>query len=109
MSRTPKTHAAKPQHEELRQGIVAVMKEHEVRGMSGQEILAVLSYTIGQMVAFMDPEKVTPEEAMDLVTRNIEAGNQDAILAAYAEVNPNRPPEDHSPEVTPEAAGTDEA
>ena len=43
------------------------------------EMLAVMAYTTGQLIAMQDQRKVTPDMAMELVATNIEAGNAHAI------------------------------
>ena len=43
------------------------------------ELLGVLSYTVGQCVAFQDQRTVTAAMAMEVVARNIEAGNASAL------------------------------
>ena len=47
--------------------------------LSGLEVLAILSYTVGQAIAMQDQRTVTKEMIWELVGANIEAGNAQAI------------------------------
>lgn len=51
-------------------------------GLTQQETLALFAYMTGAAIAYQDQVKVTRSTAMEIVMRNIEAGNQ----AAMAEV-----------------------
>ena len=50
----------------------------EAADMPADQILAITAYVVGQMIALQDQRVMTPEMALDLVDKNIEAGNQDA-------------------------------
>ena len=50
--------------------------------LSSMEMLAVASQLIGNLIAFQDQQKVTLGMAMELVSRNIEAGNAAAIQSS---------------------------
>jgi hypothetical protein len=41
--------------------------------------LAVASHFVGQLIALQDQRRFTSATVMELVTRNVEQGNQDAI------------------------------
>ena len=47
--------------------------------MQADEILAVLSHMVGQVVALQDQRRYTPDSVMNLVRSNIERGNVEAI------------------------------
>lgn len=47
--------------------------------VSALELLAILAHTTGACVAYQDQRKVTREIAMDVVIKNFEAGNMDAM------------------------------
>ena len=64
-------------HRRFRDGMIAVMREHQE--LSSMEMLALASHFVGQLVALQDQRRVTPSMAMELVARNIEEGNQSAI------------------------------
>lgn len=61
----------------FRDEMVAVLRKHE--HLRADEMLAVASYFVGQLIALQDQRKVTPSMAMELVASNIEAGNQHAL------------------------------
>lgn len=48
--------------------------------LRGEEMLAIASIFLGQLIAAQDQKTMTPQRAMAIVTRNIEAGNQQAII-----------------------------
>lgn len=64
-------------HTEFRDDMVATMRKHQ--HMKPDEMLAVASYFVGQLVALQDQRKITPAMAMEIVGSNIEAGNQQAM------------------------------
>lgn len=47
--------------------------------LSSEELLAVLSYTVGQCLALQDQRSMTPEQGIALIQHNIQQGNLDAI------------------------------
>lgn len=60
----------------------AALAEHEQ--LSGQEMLAVVSQLVGNLIAMQDQRKYTPAAVMDMVAQNIEIGNKiviDSIMA----------------------------
>lgn len=57
----------------------AVNDELKAGEASTMEVLAVLAYSVGQCIALQDMTKVTPQIAMDMVLRNIAAGNMDIV------------------------------
>lgn len=57
--------------------------------LSGIEILAIISYTVGQVIAMQDQRTISPAMALDLVSLNIEAGNRDAIDSVANQVAGN--------------------
>ena len=61
----------------FRDEMVAALRKHEK--LRADEMLAVASYFVGQLVALQDQRKMTPSMAMQIVAANIEAGNQHAI------------------------------
>lgn len=64
-------------HQAFRDDLISVLRKHEQ--LRPDEMLAVASYFVGQLVAMQDQRKVTPRMAMDVVASNIEAGNQHVI------------------------------
>lgn len=57
-----------------RDSLMEALRPHAAN-MDPLEILAVLSYTVGQLVAMQDQRSVTPEIAMRVVSENLAAGN----------------------------------
>lgn len=72
-----KTHKPKPEHE----AFMTAMKETMPPDMPAQEILAITSQFVGQLVALQDRRVMTPEMAMQIVSENIEIGNHAAMLS----------------------------
>jgi uncharacterized protein YejL (UPF0352 family) len=44
-------------------------------------LMAMTAYTLGQIIAFQDQEKMSVEDVWDLIGQNIEKGNKDATEA----------------------------
>lgn len=77
---------ATPAAEAARMAVIEAIKPHaDEIGAVG--LLAVMSYTVGQLVALQDQTKMTPAQAMELVAANIEQGNQDAIRGAFSGIS----------------------
>jgi phage gp37-like protein len=66
-----------PAHTAFRNDTVALLKKHE--HLSAVEMLAVTSILVGQLIALQDQRTMTPAQAMEIVSRNIEIGNMGAI------------------------------
>ena len=66
------------QHLKIRDAIIEAIRT-DGADLSAIEILAVISYTVGQLVAMQDQRAITPAMAMRVVAENISAGNSDAI------------------------------
>lgn len=47
--------------------------------LTGEEMLAVASHLVGVLIAVQDQKKYTLAQIMELVSRNIETGNAEAI------------------------------
>lgn len=69
-------------HTEFRDDMAAVMRKHQ--NMRADEMLAVASYFVGQLVALQDQRKITAAMAMEIVSGNIEAGNMQAMSEALS-------------------------
>lgn len=67
-------------HKQARLDMIAALKAHDLQSM---EMLALMSYTVGQLVALQDQRKVTPAMAMELVASNLELGNAHAIAGLF--------------------------
>lgn len=66
------------QHLKLREAIIEAIRKAEV-DLPAIEILAVISYTVGQILAMQDQRSTTSAMATEIVILNIDAGNADAI------------------------------
>jgi len=76
-----KTKAPTPDHEAFRADLIALMDKH-AGALDASEMMALAAYTTGQMMAMQDALKWTPAMALEVVGRNIEAGNAQAIADA---------------------------
>ena len=65
-------------HKDAREAMIDALRQFG-DDLSGMEMLAITSYFLGQLVALQDQRTTTPSMAMELISRNIEAGNQSAI------------------------------
>lgn len=65
------------EHTAFRDELVAVLRKH--KQLKAEELLAVASYFVGQLIALQDQRKMTPSLAMQIVSVNIEAGNHHVI------------------------------
>lgn len=61
-----------------RDAVMDALRAH-AEALTGPEILAVLAYSVGQCIAVQDQRTMTSEQAIELVQRNIAAGNLDTI------------------------------
>ena len=66
------------QHLKIRDAIIEAIRT-DGADLSAIEILAVISYTVGQIIAIQGQHTFSPSEAMRVVAENISAGNSDAI------------------------------
>lgn len=62
----------------FREEVLALLKKHAGH-LPAHEMLAVSAHIVGQIIAFQDQITMSPAMAMDLVSRNIEQGNAEAI------------------------------
>lgn len=72
-----KTKMPSKAHVAFRDDMVAVMRKHQ--HMAPDEMLAIASHFVGQLLALQDQRKLTPAMGLQIVSSNIEAGNQQAI------------------------------
>lgn len=64
----------------FRTDLLALLDKHAGK-LGAMEMLGLVAYTTGQCIALQDAAKITPAIAMDVVSRNIEKGNADAVGA----------------------------
>lgn len=69
---------ALPNHEVAYQDLCKLVSKH-ANELSALELLAVASNMLGKLVALQDQRVVTSEMAMDVVIKNIQIGNMQAI------------------------------
>lgn len=56
----------------------------ERHNLTASEVLALLAFMTGAAIAHQDQRKMTPANAMEVVSANIEAGNAAAIASVAA-------------------------
>ncbi len=71
-------------HKQIRDRILETIRK-DMGDMKAEEILAIVSYTVGQLVALLDQRKFTSDMAMQIVAANIEAGNA-YVIAGLSEI-----------------------
>jgi len=69
---------AKPEHEAAYQDMAAIIGRY-ANAMSAEEILAVAANMVGKLMAMQDQRTMTRERALEIVIKNIETGNAQAI------------------------------
>lgn len=69
---------SKPEHEVAYQELAALIGKN-AGTMTGLELLAIAANMVGKLIALQDQRTVTPALAMEVVSKNIEIGNEQAI------------------------------
>jgi uncharacterized protein YejL (UPF0352 family) len=77
-----KTRQPTVDHEAFRNDMIAVMNKH-AGALDASDMLALAAYTTGQIMAMQDARKWTFALAMEVISKNIEAGNAQAIADAH--------------------------
>lgn len=77
-----KTRQPTVDHEAFRNDMIAVMNKH-AGSLDASDMMALAAYTTGQIMAMQDARKWTPALAMEIIAKNIEAGNAQAIADAH--------------------------
>jgi hypothetical protein len=72
---------ARHEHQVVYQELTNLVKKH-AGTLSQLEILAVAANMVGKLIALQDQTAVTPEQAMKIISYNIEAGNREAFAEA---------------------------
>jgi hypothetical protein len=62
----------------FRDEMIVLLRKHAGE-QPAHEMLAVAAYTVGQILALQDQRTMTKDRAMEIVFRNLEVGNRDAI------------------------------
>lgn len=78
-----KTKTAQPtvNHEAFRNDLIVLLNKHAGH-LDGAHMMALAAYTTGQIMAMQDARVWSPEMALEIVGKNIEAGNAQAIADA---------------------------
>lgn len=76
------TKAPTPAMEAFRDDLLAILNKH-AGALDASEMMALAAYTTGQIMAMQDARKWSPALAMEVVAKNIEAGNAQAIADAH--------------------------
>ena len=76
-----KTITPTPSMEAFRDDLLALLNNH-AGALDASEMMALAAYTVGQIMAMQDARKWTPALAIEVIARNIEAGNAHAIDGA---------------------------
>jgi hypothetical protein len=69
-------------HASFRDDLLAVLNKH-AGALDASEMMALAAYTTGQIMAMQDARKWSPDLAMQLVAKNMEEGNAQAIADAH--------------------------
>lgn len=65
-------------HDAFREEVTELLRKHGEK-LDQQELLALLSQMVGQMVAVMDQRRFTPAGCFAIIKANIEAGNKGLV------------------------------
>jgi len=68
----------KPIHKKFRDDVIALLRLYGDK-LSAEEILALTSHLVGQILALQDQRTMTREMALKIVGDNIETGNAEAM------------------------------
>lgn len=75
---------AKPEHEILYQDLVKLIRKNADK-MTSEEMLAVAANMLGKLIALQDQRTMSPAQAIQIVSANIEHGNQQVITELKVE------------------------
>lgn len=69
---------AGPQHKAFREDLIKVLGKHAGH-LDAVEMLALGGHMVGQILALQDQRTMTPAAGMEIILKNIEVGNAEAI------------------------------
>jgi len=69
---------AKPEHEVLYQELAKLVGRYADK-MTSEEVLAVGANMLGKLLAFQDQRTMTRERGLEIIIKNIETGNAQAV------------------------------
>lgn len=78
---------ADPRHEEMRQALVDALRPFD--DIQPVIQLCVVAQLVGQLIALQDQGRWTPGALLEIVAKNIEVGNADAIRSMLGETEGN--------------------
>ena len=67
-----------PTHKAFRNDLIALLRKYS-DNLSSEEMLALASHLVGQLLAVQDQRTMTPAMGMNLIAKNIEQGNRESI------------------------------
>jgi len=67
-----------PEHVAFRNDVLDLLKKHAGH-LDAKDMLALSAHLVGQLVAMQDQRTMTREIALEIVARNIEAGNAEVL------------------------------
>ena len=71
-------------HQAFRNDLIVLLNKH-AGDLDAKEMLAISAHLVGQIIAMQDQRTITRSIALEIVTRNIEAGNMQAMAAINGE------------------------
>jgi sulfur transfer protein SufE len=69
---------AKPEHEVLYQDLAKLLGKHGDK-VTAEEMLAIGANMLGKLLAYQDQRTMTRERGLEIIIKNIEQGNQQAV------------------------------
>ena len=87
MPKMPKKVLPSQRHLDFRSDMIGVIRKYQ--DLPAQELLAVTSHLVGQLVALQDQTKFTSETVMLVVSENIQAGNEEVVRGLLTQTQGN--------------------
>lgn len=69
---------ARPEHEVLYQDLAKLLGRHGDK-ITAEEMLAIGANMLGKLLAYQDQRTMTRERGLEIIIKNIEKGNEQAI------------------------------
>lgn len=71
-------HIANPEHQVTYLELNSLLRKHAGH-LSPIEVLAIAANMLGRLVAMQDQREITPEIAMQVVSKNLQIGNREMV------------------------------
>jgi uncharacterized protein (DUF3084 family) len=71
-------------HLAFREDLIALLRKYD--DLRADEMLGVAAYFVGQLIALQDQRVFDSASVMQLVTQNIQAGNQQAVEQTFKDL-----------------------